>query len=80
MKLLVFQELRQQFEPYKFLLTAAISAHLDEESLERRYSLKAMADYLDYIHVMTYDYHVGNRVIMPNAPLDKVVSITWIYC
>ncbi|XP_008209422.1 probable chitinase 2 [Nasonia vitripennis] len=68
----LLKELYYAFKPHKFLLTAAISAHLDEDSLERRYSLKPMAEYLDYIHVMTYDYHVGNRVVMPNAPLDKV--------
>jgi spore germination protein YaaH len=37
-----------------------------------------MSEYLDYIHVMSYDYHIlEGGVIMPNAPLDEVVCIAY---
>lgn len=69
-----FQDLKRAFREHDFLLTAAISA--ETESIGRRYDIRTMSEYLDYIHVMTYDYHVlEGGVIMPNAPLDEVVRI-----
>ncbi|KAJ8679940.1 hypothetical protein QAD02_015727 [Eretmocerus hayati] len=67
----LLKELRAAFLPHRLGLTAAISADL--QKMEHRYDIRRMAEYLDHIHVMTYDYHVlEGRVIMPNAPLDKV--------
>ncbi|CAB0039285.1 unnamed protein product [Trichogramma brassicae] len=72
--LLLLQDLKQAFRQQDFLLTAAISA--DTDTMDRRYDIRRMAEHLDYIHVMTYDYHVlGGGVVMPNAPLYEVVSI-----
>ncbi|XP_011500628.1 PREDICTED: probable chitinase 2 [Ceratosolen solmsi marchali] len=69
--ILLLQDLKRAFREHDFLLTAVISA--DTESMGRRYDIRMMSEYLDYIHVMTYDYHVlEGGVIMPNAPLDEV--------
>lgn len=70
-----FQDLKRAFREHDFLLTAAISA--DTESMENRYDVLKIAEYLDYIHLMTYDYHgLEGQVVMPNAPLYEVVSVS----
>uniref|UniRef100_A0ABD2XP93 GH18 domain-containing protein n=1 Tax=Trichogramma kaykai TaxID=54128 RepID=A0ABD2XP93_9HYME len=69
--LLLLQDLKQAFRQHDFLLTAAISA--DTDTMDRRYDVRRMAEHLDYIHLMTYDYHtLGGSVVMPNAPLYEV--------
>ncbi|XP_014227356.1 probable chitinase 2 [Trichogramma pretiosum] len=69
--LLLLQDLKQAFRQHDFLLTAAISA--DTDTMDRRYDVRRMAEHLDYIHLMTYDYHtLGGGVVMPNAPLYEV--------
>lgn len=62
------QELRDAFKHYRFLLTAAISANKD--IINTGYDIPEISKYLDYIHVMTYDYHgAWNKQVLPHTPL-----------
>ncbi|XP_014214902.1 probable chitinase 2 [Copidosoma floridanum] len=68
---LLLKDLKRAFREHDFLLTAAIAA--DTESMQSRYDILKIAEYLDYIHLMTYDYHgLEGQVVMPNAPLYEV--------
>lgn len=49
------RELKTAFEPYNLLLTAAVGA--SEKLSKEGYDIPVLAKYLDYIHLMTYDYH-----------------------
>lgn len=84
--LIYFQELREAFSPHKFILTAALGAGKD--TMEVAYDLRQLNKYLDYFHLMCYDYHgKWDKKTGANAPLmsaDKhdyytVVSDTFIY-
>ncbi|KAI4490628.1 hypothetical protein M0804_003572 [Polistes exclamans] len=64
---LLIKELKQQL-PYNSILTAAISAN--KKIIDEGYNISYISKYLDYIHVMTYDYHGSwDLKILPNAPL-----------
>ncbi|CAL4062917.1 unnamed protein product, partial [Meganyctiphanes norvegica] len=49
------KELRQEFDKHDWLLTAALGA--GKSTIESAYNVKELARYVDYIHVMAYDYH-----------------------
>jgi len=50
------------------LLTAAISAV--NYTINIAYDIPEISKYLDYIHVMAYDYHGSwNKQVLPNSPL-----------
>jgi len=60
--------LRGAFKHYRFLLTAAISANKD--IINTGYDIPEISKYLDYIHVMAYDYHgAWDKQVLPNTPL-----------
>lgn len=49
------QELKMAFQPHNLLLTAAVAA--PENLATKAYDIPTLAHYLDYIHLMTYDFH-----------------------
>lgn len=50
------------------MLTAALGAGI--ETIEKAYDIPELSKYLDYIHVMAYDYHgTWDRRVLANAPL-----------
>ena len=49
------KELRAAFEPHNFLLTAAVSA--GAYTIDKGYDVPVMAETLDFINLMSYDYH-----------------------
>jgi len=51
----LIRELHSAFAKHKFLLTAAIGAAAD--TIDVAYDIPSMYKYLDYVHVMCYDYH-----------------------
>ncbi|KYM81317.1 putative chitinase 2 [Atta colombica] len=62
------QELKNAFREHRFLLTAAISAI--SSTIDMAYDIPKISKYLDYIHVMAYDYHgAWNKQVLPNSPL-----------
>jgi chitinase len=64
----MLQELRDAFAEHRLLLTAAISAV--KRIINEAYDIPEISKYLDYIHVMAYDYHgAWNKQVLPNSPL-----------
>ncbi|XP_070162006.1 probable chitinase 2 [Polyergus mexicanus] len=62
------KELRHAFREYRFSLTAAITANNDY--IDMGYDIPEISKYLDYIHVMAYDYHgAWDKQVLPNSPL-----------
>jgi len=51
----LLRELRERFEEHGLMLTAAVSA--SASVLDKAYDVPAMSELLDYINLMTYDYH-----------------------
>jgi len=51
----LIQDLRKVFKPQGLMLTAAIGAAPD--TIDAAYDIERMYKYLDYVHVMCYDYH-----------------------
>ena len=49
------KELHTAFRPHGFLVTAAVSPSY--KVMDAGYDIPALSRYLDYISVMTYDYH-----------------------
>ena len=50
------------------LLTTAISA--DKDTIDLAYNIPEISKYLDFIHVMAYDYHgAWDKKVLPNSPL-----------
>jgi chitinase len=47
--------MRQLFDEHGLLLTAAVSA--GKNTIDAAYDVVTMSKTLDYINVMTYDYH-----------------------
>ena len=47
--------MREAFEPHGLQLTAAVSAGF--ETIDKAYDIASMSLYLDWIALMTYDYH-----------------------
>jgi len=68
--ILLIQDLRQAFTNTDFLLTAAIGAAAG--TIDVAYDVEKMYDYLDYVHVMCYDYHgKWDKKTGHNAPLHS---------
>ncbi|KAJ4447149.1 hypothetical protein ANN_09150 [Periplaneta americana] len=64
----LLSELRPQFDANGFILSAAVSA--GEPTVDAAYDVPALAKYLDFINVMTYDLHGSwETVTGENAPL-----------
>lgn len=67
---LLVKELRAAFSKYNLLLTAAFGAGKD--TIDIAYDVAALNVYLDYIHMMCYDYHgTWDLKTGPNAPLKS---------
>lgn len=65
---MLLQELRAAFDKYNFLLTAAFGAGKD--TIDVAYDVKGLSVYLDFIHMMCYDYHgAWDQKTGANAPL-----------
>ncbi|XP_074603802.1 chitotriosidase-1-like [Brevipalpus obovatus] len=64
----LLSDLKEAFTPKGLLLTSAVSAGRD--TIDSSYDVAEVSQYLDYINVMTYDYHGGwERLTGHNAPL-----------
>ncbi|XP_039299210.1 probable chitinase 2 isoform X4 [Nilaparvata lugens] len=65
----LIKDLRAEMDKKGWILTAAIGAGKD--TIERAYDLPQISTYLDYIHLMTYDYHGSwDQKVGANAPLS----------
>ncbi|XP_065360419.1 probable chitinase 2 [Calliphora vicina] len=65
---LLCKELREQFNPHGLLLTTAIGA--SKKVIDEAYDVRQLSRYLDYLHIMCYDYHGSwDRKVGYNAPL-----------
>ncbi|CAF4689793.1 unnamed protein product, partial [Rotaria sp. Silwood2] len=53
----LIEELKAAFEPYNLLLTAAVAA--EKSTIETAYEIDKIAKYIDFINLMTYDFHAG---------------------
>lgn len=63
--------MKEAFEPHNYILTAALGAGKD--TMEAAYDLPKLSRYLDFIHMMCYDYHgTWDGVVGANAPLKSV--------
>lgn len=68
--MIVFQDLHAALEPKGLLLTAALGAGKD--TMEAAYDLAELNKYLDFIHLMSYDYHgKWDNQTGANAPLHS---------
>lgn len=64
----LIRDLKAAFRPKQLLLTAAIGAAAP--TIDIAYDIPSMYKYLDYVHVMCYDYHgKWDRKTGHNAPL-----------
>jgi len=71
------KELYTQLHPLNKLVIEAVMARTGSESWLSEFNYPALAQYVDYLHVMTYDYSHGSPG--PIAPLDwstKVLQYT----
>ncbi|CAF4833625.1 unnamed protein product [Pieris macdunnoughi] len=65
---LLVKELKEAFESRGYILTAALGA--GKETMESAYDLAKLSRYLDFLHMMCYDYHgTWDGVVGANAPL-----------
>jgi chitinase len=66
--ILMIADLKSAFRPHNFLLTAAIGAA--PSTIDVSYDIPSMYKYLDFVHVMCYDYHgKWDKKTGHNAPL-----------
>ncbi|XP_017492169.1 PREDICTED: chitinase-3-like protein 1, partial [Rhagoletis zephyria] len=73
----LLRELRSAFEPYGFLLTAAVSA--GKPTIDRAYNVPEVSSLLNLIFVMTYDFWGGwSPNVWHNAPLYPLENATGI--
>jgi len=87
--ILLIKDLYKVFRPQNLMLTAAIGA--SAATIDAAYDIPEMYKYLDYIHVMCYDYHgKWDKKTGHNAPLkarpgesaeDQILNVdyTWNY-
>jgi len=69
--ILLLQELRQAFNQYDLMLTAAVGA--TKEIAETSYDLPELNRLLDQIHLMCYDYHgTWDKRTNHNAPFSSI--------
>lgn len=65
----LLRELRQAFAPHQFLLTAALTTA--KYNMDHAYIVKGVSDNLDFLNLMTYDYHgTWNKKIGYVSPLS----------
>ncbi|CAG9764757.1 unnamed protein product [Ceutorhynchus assimilis] len=68
--LLLVKELKAAFRKHNLLLTAAFGAGKD--TIDVAYDVEGLAIYLDFIHMMCYDYHgAWDQKTGANAPLKS---------
>lgn len=73
----LLKELHEALHPRGYLLTAAVSA--GKPTIDRAYDIPAMNKYLDFINLMTYDFHGGwDNKTAHNAPLYPYPDATGI--
>ena len=51
----LLREMRVAFDQHNFILTAAVSAGF--QTIDKAYDVPAMAESLDFINLMSYDFH-----------------------
>lgn len=76
MSFLLVQELRSAFSKHKLLVTAAFGTGKD--TIDIAYNVADLSYYLDFIHLMCYDYHgTWDEKTGPNSPLrsSDVLSV-----
>ncbi|XP_043260416.1 probable chitinase 2 [Colletes gigas] len=62
------KELKEAFRGSNYQLTAAISAN--QLTVDAAYDIPEISKYLDYIHVMAYDFHgTWDMKVLPNSPM-----------
>lgn len=62
------KELREEFDNHGLLLTSAIGAA--KNVIDQAYDVRQISRYLDYLHIMCYDYHGSwDKKIGFNSPL-----------
>ncbi|XP_003484989.1 probable chitinase 2 isoform X1 [Bombus impatiens] len=65
---LLVKQLKEAFKESNYLLTAALGSN--KAIIDTAYDIPEISKYLDYIHVMAYDYHGSwDKKVLPNAPL-----------
>lgn len=71
--------MKAAFQPHGLLLTAALTT--DPSAVDKAYDVPALAQSLDYFHIMSYDYHnSGQYYTGANTPLhgeNSLVSSLW---
>ena len=60
------------FRPQNLILTAAIGA--SAATIDTAYDIPEMYKYLDYVHVMCYDYHGKTRLVNDDVTNCEVVG------
>ncbi|KAL3288168.1 hypothetical protein HHI36_002619 [Cryptolaemus montrouzieri] len=76
--LLLVKELKSEFKKHNLLLTAAFGAGKD--TIDIAYDVEGLSAYLDFIHMMCYDYHgTWDQKTGANAPLrsDDVLNVEY---
>ncbi|KAJ9581749.1 hypothetical protein L9F63_003818, partial [Diploptera punctata] len=74
----LIKELREEFDKYGYLLTAAVGAA--ESSASISYDIEQLGKYLDFINIMTYDLHgswdskTGHNAPLYAGPADETDS------
>lgn len=64
------KELKTDFKKHNLLLTSAIGAA--KNTIDQAYNVKLLYRYLDYFHIMCYDYGGSwDKIITANAPLHS---------
>merc|ERR1712013_624200 len=66
----LLREIREEFDKHSLMLTAAVSAGFS--TVDQGLDVPTMASTLDYINIMTYDYHgwwKGHAFTGHNSPL-----------
>lgn len=51
---LLVKELKESFRPHNLLLSSAFGA--SKKIIDESYDIPALSKYLDYLHIMCYDY------------------------
>ncbi|GAB0094588.1 Probable chitinase 2 [Sergentomyia squamirostris] len=63
-------ELKSKFREHNLLLTSAIGA--SKIMIDEAYDVKTLSNYLDFMHIMCYDYSGSwDKKVGPNAPLNN---------
>jgi len=76
----LIQDLHSVFSKYNLLLTAAIGAA--QGTIDAAYDVEKMYKYLDYVHVMCYDYHgkwdkkTGHNAPLHSRPTEPAIDQT----